>query len=972
LQLARLRVAGELADIGGRELACTPDEADAYFAMLGLDVDQGARDELLKRTEGWMAGLRLAAMRARACPGPGTRITDLAGDEPMVTDYLWDEVLGRQSAETRMFLLRTSITDDVSGDLADTLTGQSDGARTLDRLMRENSFVDTLDRERGEYRYHPLLREVLTAELHREIPHEIPVLLGRAARWYAAHERPIEAVRYAAEAEDWDYAAQVLAEAGAGAAMKDQAAELEAVLALFPAERSADDPAVAAAWAVVRLWEGDWEGAASYLDSAQRGVERSAPAMRRVMEPTVAALRVMHASSRTDPDPGLLAAGRFLAERSQPGVSTQPEHRGIGLLWFALGTASLRRWEIQEARHALRRADRELGAGGLAGFQARARAWRALAEAWYGDLAAAERSAGDVRGGAAARMAGVAEAGEASLLAALACAQVSLSRDDLAAAQRLLDDVDRERTGQPPGEPSVSAVAALIRARVMLADGDGTAARTVLSRLRETWGPAHPALSDVITVAEGDVALRAGNSGRARAILLLVEAGEHFDRASGRLLRGGLLIAEGDFPAALEAVQPFLDRAAGDTLGGVTRHERISALLLASVAHRRLGSVEEGAGLVEQALALAEPDGAYRVFLDGGTAVRSALTVMVPPTSRHAGFASRILERFAAQATRPAGMPEQPSVSLTDSERAVLCFLPSHMTNEEISQALFLSINTVKTHLRSTYRKLGVGSRRDAIARGRRMGLLLSAAGWSGRGEASGVGEVTELERHDGEHQPVEHEPDPDHGQQDGQRDRGPEHHDQASRQAEQADQGPQPAARASPGGRDAQIHHAVQHPEHPDDERQQDHRDRYVAQAVQPGQRGQQPDDHVGRPHPAAGIIRGEALDQPDHTGYQQRDANEDGDHDDRRLGPDEQDQPEHEGCHRCEKDQLPGPAPGRRDRPGRRLARPVPAVRHLTGVSCMRGGHVILLAPGGGVRRRPLSAMLRGLPRAGTTRAG
>jgi len=732
LQLARLRVAGELADIGGRELACTPDEADAYFAMLGLDVDQAARDELLKRTEGWMAGLRLAAMRARACPGPGTRITDLAGDEPMVTDYLWDEVLGRQPAETRMFLLRTSITDDMSGDLADTLTGQSDGARTLDRLMRENSFVEALDRDRGEYRYHPLLREVLTAGLHREIPHEIPVLLGRAAHWYAAHERPIEALHCAAEAEDWDYAAQVLAEAGAGAAMKDQAAELEAVLALFPAERSADDPAVAAAWAAVRLWEGDREGAASYLDSAQRGVERSAPAMRRIMEPTVAALRVMHASSRTDPDPGLLAAGRSLAERSQPRVSTQPEHRGIGLLWFALGTASLRRWEIQEARRALRRADRELGAGGLAGFQARARAWRALAEAWYGDLVAAERSAGDVRGGAAARIAGGAEAGEASLLAELACAQVSLGRDDLAAAQRLLDDVDQQRTGQFPGEPSVSAVAALIRARVMLADGDGTAARTVLSRLRETWGPAHPALSDVITVAEGDVALRAGNVGRARAILLLVEDSEHFDRAGGRLLRGGLLIAEGDFSAALEAVQPFLDRAAGDAAGGVTRQERISALLLASVAHRRLGSADEAAKLVEQALALAEPDRAYRVFLDGGAAVRSALTVMVPPTSRHAGFASRILERFAAQAPRPAGTPEQPSVSLTDSERAVLCFLPSHMTNEEISQALFLSINTVKTHLRSAYRKLGVGSRRDAIARGRRIGLLLTAGAAAG------------------------------------------------------------------------------------------------------------------------------------------------------------------------------------------------------------------------------------------------
>ena len=714
LQLARLRVGGELADIGGHDLACTPDEADAYFAMLGIDVDRAARDELLRRTEGWMAGLRLAAMRARAGSEPGARITDLAGNEPMVTDYLWDEVLGRQPARTRTFLLRTSITTEVSGDLADALTGQSGSARTLDRLNRENSFVAALDRERGEYRYHPLLREVLTAELHRELPHEIPVLLRRAARWYAAHGRPVDAVRCAAEAQDWDYAAQVLSEAGAGAVTSDRSGELEAVLALFPPERSADDPAVAAAWAAARLWDGDREGAASYLDSARRSVERSAPAMRRIMEPAIAALRVMHAAGRTDPDPGLLAESWSLAERSQPGVSTQPEHRALGLLWFALGTAGLRRWEIQEARRALRRADRELGAGGIPEFQARARAWRALAEAWYGDLAAAERSAADLQ---AAPAAGTTAP---PVLAGLASALVSLGRDDLAAAQRLLDAVDQERTGQFPGEPSVSAVAALIRARIMLADGDGTAARTVLSRLRAAWGPAYPVLSDVITVAEGDVALRAGDTGRARSILLLVEDSEHAGRPSGRLLHAGLLIAAGEFTAVLSAVQPCLN---GST-DGVTRQERITSLLLAAVAHRRLGSAGQAAGLMEQALALAEPDGAYRVFLDGGAPVRSAITVLVPPSSRHAGFAGRILERFEAQAPRAAGAAEQATVPLTDSERAVLCFLPSHMTNEEISQALFLSVNTVKTHLRSAYRKLGVGSRRDAIACGRRIGLL--------------------------------------------------------------------------------------------------------------------------------------------------------------------------------------------------------------------------------------------------------
>ena len=735
LQLARLRVAGELADIGGHDLACTSEEADAYFSMLGLDVDPGARDALLRRTQGWMAGLRLAAMRARSDPEPGATITDLAGDEPIVTDYLWDEVLVKQAPATRMFLLRTCIAGQVSGDLADALTGQSGSARTLDRLSRENSFVDVVDRERGEYAYHPLLRQVLTAELHREIPHEIPVLLRRAARWYAAHDHPIASVRCAAEAQDWDYAAQTLAEAGAGVASPGSTADLESVLSLFPADRSSDDPAVAAAWAAARLWDGDRDGAVAYLDSGERALSRAIPAMQRIMEPTLAALRVMLAGGRTDPDPALLATTRSLAEQAQAAASTQPEHRAVGLLWFALGVARLRRWEIQPARHALRLADRQLAAGNLTGLQARARAWRALAEAWYGDLTAARRSAADVLTGhgtlesalpGADRPelgrpeAGRLELGQAAELAGLAQALLSLRRDDLSSAQRLLEGIDPELTGQFPGEPSVSAVAALIRARVLLADGDATGATALLSRLRETWGPAHPALADVLTIAEGEVALRVGNTGRARAVLLLIEEGEHFDRADGRLLRGGLLIAEGDFKSALEAVEPCLDGAAD----GVTLQEQISGLLIAAAAQRRLGLADEAGWLLEQALTLAEPEGAYRAFLDAGAAVRSAMTVLIAPTSRHAGFAGRILERFDAQAPRPSGPADAASVPLTDSERAVLRFLPSHMTNEEISQALFLSINTVKTHLRSAYRKLGVSSRREAIARGRRLGLL--------------------------------------------------------------------------------------------------------------------------------------------------------------------------------------------------------------------------------------------------------
>jgi len=716
LGLARLRVSGELADVTAADLACTVDEAEAYFAMLGLEVDAGARDELLRRTEGWMAGLRLAAMSLRRQVRENGRIIDLAADEPLVSDYLWDEVLVRQPPETRLFMLRTSVTEEMPGDLADALTGDMGGARTLDRLSRENSFVEALGPDHATYRYHPLLREVLVAERNREIPHEVPVLLRRAARWHAAHDRATDALRCAAEAGDWDYASHMLAEAGIAALVRSGAATLEGVLARFPAERGADDAAVAAALAAAALWRGDPDGAVHHLEGAQRALDRCSPAARRIIEPWLAALRAMQGTSRAAADPGLLAQGWTLAEQAQATAGTQAEHRACGLLWFALGAARLRRWEIHEASFALNHAGRQLTAGGLGELCARARGWQALAEAWYGDLTAAEKALGESKECEPGRDRG------ASCLAALASAQVSLARDDLAGARKLLDDAGEHAAArhQLPGEPDLGVVAALIRARTVLADGDSTGARALVLRLRDTSAPEDPHLDWVLTLLDGEIALRTGDTARSRLTLDSQADGPYRDRADSQLMLGRLRLTEGDFAGALEAARPVLDAAAT----GVTLQIKVAALLVAAVANRRLGLTETAAELLEQALALAEPDDASRVFLDAGQPVRSAITVLVPPTSRSAGFAGRILERFDTQLPNAGAAPEQAEALLTDSELAVLRFLPSHLTNQEIAEALFLSINTVKTHLRSAYRKLGVTSRRAAIARGRRLDLL--------------------------------------------------------------------------------------------------------------------------------------------------------------------------------------------------------------------------------------------------------
>lgn len=703
LGLARLRVSGDLAEVGSAELASTPEEAEEYFDMLGVSLDTQAREMVFERTEGWMAGLRMAAIRA-------------AGGEQVVADYLRDEVLNRQSGETRLFMLRTSIVSSLAGELADSLTGSTAGARTLEQLRRENCLVDGSGTGCLPYRYHPMLRDLLAAELRRELPQEIPGLLGRAARWLAEHGDPIEAVRAAAAAQDWDYAAQVLVEAGATVLRPDRVTDLQVTLQQFPAARRTDDAAVAAMLGALRLWSGDPDGATTHLDGAARGSYRSSPDVQRVLEPYLAALRVIQAAGR--PELGAsLNQGWAVAEKGQRTAATLAEHRALGLIWFALGSAYLRAREIQTATVALERAGVQLAAAGLDDVRARVLGWQSVAEALGGNISAAERAAeaADDQHGPA----------RAPGLAALARAEISLLRDDLSAAAHWLDHADSQAAlpAPLPGEPDATATSELIRIRASIAAGDIAGARGRAVRLRGHNDLAGDlAMPDVLAAVEAEIALRDGDPAAARRCIGF-EHGEPawLSRGPGLVLHARLLLHEGDFDGALEVVEPCLDGAAEES----TPLARIAALLVSGAANRRLGRPDTAAQALEQALAMAEPDGCFRPFLDFGAAVRSSLTVLVPPTSRNAGFARRILERFDCQGASAATDLDAPgSVPLTHSEISVLRFLPSQMTNEEIAQTLYLSINTVKTHLRSVYRKMGVSSRRQAIATGRRLRLL--------------------------------------------------------------------------------------------------------------------------------------------------------------------------------------------------------------------------------------------------------
>src|SRR6185437_571133 len=246
LGLHRLRLEGELTEIRAAHLRFSLAEARELFAAAGVELPDAALGMLHERTEGWAAGLRLAALSLAGHPDPERFAAEFSGSERTVAEYLLAEVLERQSQEVRRLLLRTSILEQVNGELADLLTGDEGGERLLQELEEANAFVVGLDVARSWFRYHRLFADLLQLELRRTASGEIAALHHTAAQWYADHGYPMEAIRHAQVAQDWGLAVCLLGDHWPGLQLSGQAEPVHALLAGFQADARAADAELAA------------------------------------------------------------------------------------------------------------------------------------------------------------------------------------------------------------------------------------------------------------------------------------------------------------------------------------------------------------------------------------------------------------------------------------------------------------------------------------------------------------------------------------------------------------------------------------------------------------------------------------------------------------------------------------------------------------------------------------------------------
>ena len=358
-----LRVRGRLVEVRAADLAFTESEAAALFVAHGVDLAPDLVAALCARTEGWGAGLRLAAHSLQGRDDPERFVKEFAGDDRVVGDYLLAEVLDRQPPRLRTFLLRTSIVDRVCGDLADALTSQGSSSDILAELERTNGFVLGVDSRREWFRYHLLFAKLLRTRAARELGDELPRLHDRAARWYAAHGMGSEALQHAVSAANWDLAVELVAEHWFDLFVRGQGSAIRTLVDVLPAERQRGDAELAAALACAAFEVGDAEAGASHLQHARDAEAVLPPERRRRYLETLALARLYCARLDGDFESALEAADELLAEAAEHGGWSDDARQA--LVRASLGRTALWAHRLDRARTEFEHSVSQARAAGL-------------------------------------------------------------------------------------------------------------------------------------------------------------------------------------------------------------------------------------------------------------------------------------------------------------------------------------------------------------------------------------------------------------------------------------------------------------------------------------------------------------------------------------------------------------------------------------------------------------------------------
>jgi len=746
LPLPRLRARGQVTEIRERELRFTVKEATAFFNQtMGLQLSPEAVAALETRTEGWIAGLQLAALSLRDRDDANAFIAAFAGDDRHVMDYLAEEVLHRQPEAIQSFLLHTAILNRLSAPLCDALVSDiqpsASSQAILERLDAANLFLVPLDNKREWYRYHHLFADLLRYRLRHEHPERLADLHRRASQWYEQADDPDEAIHHALAIPDFSLAAHLAEQYGLRMVGSSRLATFLSWVRQIPDDLIATRPYLCAGCGWAFVLTGQVEAAERHVQAGEAALsdfERvyAAPEGRFITWEEVrghlTAIRAYCARLRGD-IPGVI-------EHSEQALAQLPADAftvrcvvalNLGLLHFYSGKLDAAQAAFVEAFEMACKSEENMFVavsalslqGDILAFQGKLRAaieryhrvielgtagtgtpfpipaigmgHLGLAMAHYqrNELATAAHHL--EKGLALAKQAGNSEA---VIGVYLAQAQFAVVAGDLARAEVLLDQTgELVRPYRTASRFYTSWMA--IRAELYLAQDDTDAAAQCVAALN----------LQVTELTPQDLT-----------------AGGCWARLPEYLVLPRVLLAQGRLDEAVDVLERLVTVAEAGQYAAVL----IEAMVLQALAwHLKRNSVR-ALEYLERALTLAAPEGYVRPFLDAGEPMHTLLRQAIA-RGVQTEYAQKLLTAFAAQARRDSTFPALPDAAatplyepLTEREHQVLRLLAVGLSSTEVAEELFLAVSTVRSYIKTIYRKLDVHDRDKAITKGQQLGVI--------------------------------------------------------------------------------------------------------------------------------------------------------------------------------------------------------------------------------------------------------
>jgi LuxR family maltose regulon positive regulatory protein len=762
LPLARLRARGHLTELRATDLRFTASEAAGFLTqVMGLNLSAEDIAALEDRTEGWIAGLQLAALSMQGHQDVAGFIRAFAGDHRYIVDYLVEEVLQRQPEPVRRFLLQTSILDRLHGPLCDAVTGQEEGNARLEALERGNFFVVPLDDRRYWYRYHHLFAEVLSAQLLAEQPDQVATLHRRASAWYEQHGSAADAIRHALAAEDFERAAGLVELAVPAMGRNRQEATVLGWLRALPDELVRARPVLSVHYAGALLLHGELEGVEARLRDAERWLDTTTDMGELALASSAEMVVVDEVEFRGLP--GMIAIYRAAialalgnvadtmtyARRALDLVPEDDHHRRgsaagfLGLAYWTRGDLEAAHRSYAECMALVQRSGHLSDAIGcslaLADIRiSQGRLREAMSTYERGLQLATEQSAPVLRGAADMHV---------------GMSELRRERDDLdAATQHLLRS---KELGEHTGLPQNRYRWCVAMARILATQGDLDGALDLLYEAERLYmGDFFPNVRPIaawktrVWVAQGKLA-EALDWAREHGLsvsddLSYLREFEHITLVRVFLARSKSDRADRSMLEAMELLERLLQAAEeGERTGSI-----IEILVLQALANLLQGDISAALVPLERALTLAEPQGYIRMFVDEGPPMAVLLARLHEHSRKRPRAAStnvplaylerllallrgeRVQEGTSPAATSSTSSPSAPAPArplldpLTERELEVLRLIAAGLSNRAIAARLVLALSTVKSYVNTIYGKLQVESRTQAVARARALHLL--------------------------------------------------------------------------------------------------------------------------------------------------------------------------------------------------------------------------------------------------------